>query len=108
MGRLLISLIFLSLIAGCKAEQEKSRSESYVPAAQQCTTSTDSDCVGAATAGISIPLPEMGKKQISGKCEMVVAGEKIPRPCSDIQLIVRSSRENEVRNAIFDGENFRF
>lgn len=76
-----------------------------------------SDCLGSATVNISIPLPQKRDKSqpasssgIFGECEMEIIGESGTRPCSDIKLIVRSSREKQVqeRVAVFDGGKFRF
>jgi hypothetical protein len=94
---------------------EKNRTDSYAPAAQQCVTETDPACVGGASAMASIPLPEKRDKSlpksetsIFGSCEMLIDGEKVTRPCEGIKLVLQATRENEVREAVFDGSNFKF
>lgn len=109
-----LTLLAAVLLVGCKSEQ-KNRNNAYVPAAQQCVTDTDPQCVGAASAMMSVPLPEARDKSkpasensIFGKCVMQIDGENEVRPCDGIQLVVRSTRENEEKEAVFDGYDFKF
>ena len=63
----------------------------------------------------AFPLPQKRDKSlprsetsIFGSCEMMVEGEKVARPCEGIKLVVRATKEGEVREAVFDGGNFKF
>jgi hypothetical protein len=114
------SAVFIS----CKSVH-KNRTDDYVPANLQCPTDTDPSCVGASTAGVTVPLgsapnaadtvstepgrPHKLKKNryITGECQLVILGENQPRDCAGLRLQVRSTRDNEVRTAHVTGRGFK-
>jgi len=111
---IVVVVIGLGILVRC-ATTGKNRADGYAPAAQQCVTETDQACVGGASAMVAIPLPHKRDKSlprtetsIFGSCEMLIEGEKVARPCEGIKLVVRATKENEVREAVFDGANFKF
>lgn len=101
----------LVILIACKTT-EKNRTDNYAPDSVTCVTDTDPKCVGAASAMVQIPLGDgeenssIDKNSVSGLCEMMIEGEQELRPCNDIKLVLRSTRENEVREAVIDGYNF--
>jgi len=85
----------------------KNRNDGYAPATVVCVDSTDPNCVGQATIGIATPI-DKSKGAIFGRCEVWMEGEKAPRSCSQLQLVLKSSRDNEQKMAVVEGFNFQF
>ena len=102
-------LVFTSLLLSCSGVS-KNRRDDYQPAGLNCITPTDPSCVGAATAGVSMPIPSSKKElaKIFGRCELEVDGELRPRPCTGLKIVLRGTKENEVRTAEIDGYNIVF
>ncbi len=42
-------------------------------------------------------------KKIEGRCELWVAGDKAPRSCSEVKVMVRSTEKGEMRDGRVDG-----
>jgi hypothetical protein len=116
MSLLLKTSVFLLLatVVGCKSTVEKNANNDSLPLRTDRTNELDPNWIGESSAMVQVPLPQKPSKgamkpenSIVGHCEMMVVGESKPKPCNDIRLIVRSSRENEVRTAVIDGYNFK-
>ena len=99
----------IALGVGC-GSAPKNHPDGYHPAGINCITPTDPDCVGTATAGVSVPIPRSKKElnAIIGRCELIVENETEPRPCSGLKLVLRADRENISREAEIDGYKIVF
>lgn len=112
--RILLS-VFLIGGMGCAHIDKGHRNDGYTPAQIACPVPTDPTCVGEATAGIQIPIRERATASnpladdhtIVGRCEMYVGDEQTPRPCNQLKLVARSTRNNEARAIVVDGFTFR-
>ncbi len=117
-----ICIIFavFGLLVGCK-NAGKNQSAGQIPEGMECPASMDpSQGCPAATNPTGQVLdadhkaPPVSTKayaalqEISGTCEMVVDGDKTPRTCEELQLVVHSRRKNEERHAQISGFNIRF
>lgn len=115
-------IVSLATLSACKSVP-KNRSDGYVPASLQCPTDTDPNCIGGSTAAVQVPIaPAAAKPEsnvngrssatkvnrfISGRCELVVTGQRKVQPCEGLRLVVRSTVDNEERIAKFDGYGFK-
>jgi hypothetical protein len=108
-------IVSFFMISACKSVP-KNRGPGYVPAALQCPTDMDPNCIGGSTAAIQVPIAPAAEQRtsakktnpfISGRCELIDAGDPKPRSCEGLRLIVRSTRDNEVRVARYNGYGFQ-
>jgi hypothetical protein len=111
--RLFLASAVLMCASACKNVEPAPGNHVNMPPTMACPVQNDPACMGQASAAVQVPLPEKGlsstpEHSIWGDCEVTVPGESKPRPCTNVHLVLQSSREGEERTAVVDGFNFRF
>lgn len=100
---------------------KKNESAGQIPAAMECPASQDASQGCPSPSQPAIPLeaptptgPSQSKmeaaakiksrgRSIEGRCELHVAGDKAPRSCSEVKVMVRSTEKGEMRDGVVDG-----
>jgi hypothetical protein len=115
-----IILAFAMSMTAC-GSSEKNENAAEIPAAMACPSSQDpsqgcpTPSDPALAIGASRPLPpdtakaqaaarmKVKTKSIEGRCELRIEGEKSPRSCSEVKVMVRSTEKGEMRDGVVDG-----
>jgi hypothetical protein len=115
--------IILALAFGMAAcgSPQKNENAAQIPAAMTCPSSQDpsqgcpTPSDPALALGATKPLPpdtpkaqaaarmKVRTKSIEGRCELLIQGEKSPRSCSEVKVMVRSAEKGEMRDGVVDG-----
>lgn len=111
----------LSLILSACGSTSKNENAGQIPAAMECPADQDASQGCPSPSQPAIPLGGTGStgpipakieaaakirsrgQSIEGRCELHVAGEKSARSCAEVKVMVRSTKNGEMRDGVVDG-----
>ncbi len=120
MKRTFVFVISVSSLVACATPTPESpASAGQIPVAMQCPGSMDPNQACPTPSEPAIPVTretlkspkleraEKVQRTVTGRCELVIEGEKNVQPCTALKVELRAVDGSEVRPVLIDGYNLR-